>query len=796
MNQKWNDPRRDGLGRAPRKGGFVCAALPAVLMALGLCPSGVSAAGQDGAEPPPAQLDTVRLQVAAASSLLAPVLATRESLSAEELARQVNAVDAEDALRYFPSLSVRKRYMGDYNHAVLSSRASGTANSARSAVYADGVLLSNFLGNGVSGLGYPPRWGMVSVDEIERVEVMYGPFSAAHSGNSVGAVVDFQTRMPKAFEGQAGVFLALQPFEFGPQREHFQTWQVHAAVGDRAAGWSWRLHVARTDSESQPLSFATRLLSSGTPDPTAPPLDGAVPATNPFGQPWWLVAAGTQVNSQQEQLKLRLAYDGHTDWHASYVLGLWRNQSQGQSFSYLRNEQGQAVVSGPVGVGGRRYAPLTGADLPASQEELLHALHGWTLKRRHLGAWELEASAILYRYVDDDKRQNAANNPQPGPAQGGPGTLAQADGSGWNTLGLKALWRPAGGSHAVELGLQQERYHLQFLTHRIEGNFLHDAPDSLSAGVQGRTRLQAAYVQDTWQLHPDWKGVAGLRLERWQARDGRTDFSAASHLTHPARQQTELSPKLSLAWQSGPETVLKVALGRALRFPTVGELYGATSSSNSRYINDPHLRPERVWASELGVNTAWGPVEGRLTGFLERTRDGMYTQSIQDAQAQRTVSRVQNVDRIATRGVEAVLRSADWPLPGLDASVSATFTDSVIRANAGFVSQPGDTLGKRQPNIPRWRATAQLAYRFGPDWGASMGVRHTGHQYRSLDNQDVNGSSYQGVSPLTAMDLRLWWQPLPAWHLAVGVDNATNRQSWNFHPYPQRTYTGELKVSL
>jgi iron complex outermembrane receptor protein len=54
---------------------------------------------------------------------------------------------------------VRKRYIGDYNHAILSSRASGTGNSARSLVYADGILLSNLLGNGVGGLSFPPRWG-------------------------------------------------------------------------------------------------------------------------------------------------------------------------------------------------------------------------------------------------------------------------------------------------------------------------------------------------------------------------------------------------------------------------------------------------------------------------------------------------------------------------------------------------------------------------------------------------------------------------------------------------------------
>ena len=112
--------------------------------------------------------------------------------------RRINATDAEDALKYLPSLTVRKRYIGDYDHAVLATRASGTGNSARSLVYADGILLSNLLGNGA---GFTPRWGLVAPEEIERVDVLYGPFSAAYSGNSAGAIVDFVTRMPTPLRG-------------------------------------------------------------------------------------------------------------------------------------------------------------------------------------------------------------------------------------------------------------------------------------------------------------------------------------------------------------------------------------------------------------------------------------------------------------------------------------------------------------------------------------------------------------------------------------------------------------------
>ena len=121
------------------------------------------------------------------TSLPTQIPTTMEGVTRDQIEQTINATDSQDALKYFPSLLVRKRYIGDYNHAVLSSRASGTGNSARSAVYADGILLSNYLGNGAT---YTPRWGLVSPEEIERVDVMYGPFSAAYPGNSVGAVVD------------------------------------------------------------------------------------------------------------------------------------------------------------------------------------------------------------------------------------------------------------------------------------------------------------------------------------------------------------------------------------------------------------------------------------------------------------------------------------------------------------------------------------------------------------------------------------------------------------------------------
>jgi iron complex outermembrane receptor protein len=753
------------------------------------------------AETPVKTLGVVTVNGGQPTSLPTQIPTTMEGITHEQIERSINATDSEDALKYFPSLLVRKRYIGDYNHAILSSRASGTGNSARSVVYADGILLSNFLGNGVGGLSFPPRWGLVTPEEIERVDVMYGPFSAAYPGNSVGAVVDYVTRTPTKFEAHAKVGYTSQPFDLYGTHQTFRAWQTSASLGNRNGDWSWWLNVNRTDSQGQPLTFATRLGSAGAASPAGTPVSGAVANASNTNAPWSVLGSGTQYNTRQDHLKAKLAYDITPTIRASYVLGLWQNRSAGNSNSYLRDTAGNAVYSGPVNIGGTAYTgaqALGGGDFAVTRENLMHAMHGLSVKSHTQGAFDWEVAASLYDYQRDDKRQNAASNPQPAALNGGAGTLADGSGTGWNTLALKGTWRPDGmaGTHIVDFGFQQEQYKLRYTTSNIAGNYLGDGAGSLASQVRGNTQLQSLWAQDSWKLAPRWKAVLGGRAERWQASNGSTAFSATSALAYPQRSETHFSPKAALSFQALPDTVLKASVGRAVRMPTVSELYGATSTANSLYINDPNLSPERSWTGELSAEKDLGNALARLTFFAEDTRDALYSQTLYDAVANRNVSRVQNIGRVATNGLEAALNGSDVGLRGLDLSGSVTYARSVIKENAGFVAVPGDTIGKQQPNIPKWRATLLASYRFDERWSASLGARYSGRQYRTLDNSDVNGFTYQGVSRFFTADVRVRWQIARQWSAAFGIDNLNNYQYWNFHPYPQRSYTAELKWDL
>ena len=727
----------------------------------------------------------------------AQIPATMEGLSARQIEEQVNASDSEDALKYLPSLLVRKRYIGDYNHAILSSRASGTGNSARSAVYADGILLSNFLGNGVSGLGFPPRWGMVTPDEIERVDVMYGPFSAAYPGNSVGAVVDYTTRMPNRFEGSVKLGYTHQPFDLYNTHASYGSWQTSASLGSRAGDWAWRLDFHHSDSQSQPLTFANALRSTTAANTGDMAVTGAISGQNKLGQDWLLLGTGTQYHTVQDHFKAKLAYDLSPTLRATYTLASWQNTSQGRSTTYLRDAQGQPVYSGNVSIDGQRYT-LNGGTFPLTQENLQHTLHGLSIKSRTQGSFDWEVAASRYDYGTDEKRSNSGSNPLPAAATGGSGTIADGSGTGWHNLALRGTWRPDGpkGEHVVDFGAQQDHYRLRYQTSNIAGNWPGDGASTLASEVGGRTQLQSFYAQDTWRFAPLWRAVLGLRSEHWQASDGLTRFSASSSTGHPGRNEHFLSPKGALSWQLSADAFLKYAIGRAVRMPTVNELYGATSTTNAQYINDPNLRPEKSWTQELSYERTLDRHQWRLTAFAEDTRDGIYSQTVFDSAANRNISRVQNVGHIVTRGLEAVYNGYPLWLSGLDLSASVTYADSTIRENEGFVTTPGDTLGKRQPNIPRWRATLLAAYRWNAKWSSTVAVRHSGKQFNTLNNSDTNSHAYMGVSPFTTVDVRARWQIDPRWTAAFGIDNLTHQTYWNFHPYPQRSYTAELKARI
>ncbi|OGB06909.1 MAG: TonB-dependent receptor [Burkholderiales bacterium RIFCSPHIGHO2_12_FULL_65_48] len=743
----------------------------------------VDSAGNSNA--PVKELGVVTISGGQPTSLPTQIPTTIEGVTREQIEHSINATDSEDALKYLPSLLVRKRYIGDYNHAVLSTRASGTGNPARSMVFADGILLSNYLGNGPTNA---PRWMLVTPEEIERVDVLYGPFSAAYAGNSVGAVVDYVTRMPTKFEAHGQVSYQHQPFDLYNTNATYAGKQVSASVGNKNGDWSWFLNFNKTDSEGQPLTFPTRLVSAGAVGNAGTPVTGAVLGNNRSNQPWYLLGTATQYHTQQDHIKAKIAYDFSPTVRAAYTFGWWHNESEGRPTSYLRDANGNAVYGGTVNINGRSYT-LAPTDFNVSNENLTHFMHGLSVKSNTKGVFDWEVAASLYDYQTDTLR--AATVALPAALNGGAGRIVNSKGTGWNTLAAKGTWRPDGvqGAHIVDFGLQRDSYQLRTVENATT-NWINGAAGARTQAFNGDTQLLGLWAQDTWKIAPKWKAVLGARAERWSASNGQTG-NATTTVGHPERNETYVSPKAAVAYQANDLWVLKASTGRAVRMPTVSELYqGGISGSGTLINNDPNLKPEKSWTTELTAERDMGNGLLRLTAFFERTKDALYSQT--NVLVTPNVTNVQNVDAILTKGLELSYQATNVFMRGLELGSSLTWTDSKITRNDKFPA----SVGKWQPRIPEWRASAVATYRPDDKWSYTLGARYSGQQYSTLDNTDVNGFAYQGASRYFTTDVRVRYQITKQVSAAVGIDNLNNYQFWNFHPYPQRTYLAELKVSL
>jgi iron complex outermembrane receptor protein len=764
-------------------------------------PTAAIAATQVNAADPVNQLGIVVIAGLALRSLPTHIPTTTESITAAEIARTINATDAQDALKYLPSLLVRKRYIGDYNHAVLSTRASGTGNSARSLVFADGIQLSNLLGNGA---GFTPRWGMVTPEEVERVDVLYGPFSAAYSGNSVGAVVDYQTRSPKAFEAHAKVGIFHQPFELYNSSANYGGHQASASIGDRAGALAWWVNVNHLDSEGQPLSFVTKLTSTGKPVNAATlAVKGNVLDADKSNNPWQILGAGTSYHTKQDHAKLKLSLDFNSELRASYSLGWWNNHAIGSSTSYLQDASGSTVYSGPnVGIDGKQYT-VANTDFGQNRDRLEHLMQGLALKSQMRGEFDFELSASSYDYRQDESRAPNAPKSLPKPAAdtSGPGRITDLSGTGWSTLSAKGVWRPSGSQHVVDFGLQRERYAWR---QKISdtADWLRGAAGALFTDFSGKTQLGSAFVQDAWAIGPQLKSVIGLRAEQWQALDGSKTAANGTPVTFATRKENYLSPKAALGYELSESWTLKLSTGRAVRMPTAGELYQGGVNANGVYVpgdpsTKPDLKPEKGWTSELSASWSAAKQQLRSTLFHEETRDALYSQlSANPVEPAKPISSVQNIARIRTLGVELAFNADDLFVRGLELQSSLTYAESEILENAGFVMLPGDTIGKQQPRVPKWRATMAASYAITPNLSASYGLRYSGPQFGTLNNSDPNGFTYQGFSKFFTTDLRVQWRASKQWTLAAGIDNLNNYQYWSFHPYPQRSYHAELKFDL
>ena len=769
----------------------------------------VAATGEDAQSP-----SNVVLVSAHKAVQPARLPATVESVSAQQFDESINAVTSAGVLQYLPSVHVRERYIGDRN-AVLVMRVNSSVASAQTTVYGDGMLLSNFLNNSYATA---PRWGMVSPEEIDRVDVVYGPFSALYPGNCAGGVVRLITREPTRFEAHVKLDAFSQRYQQYGTHERFGGGHASAAIGNTAGDWTYWLALDHLDNRSQPQTFGNTTAKTG-----APAAAGSFTVVNSAdvyrdidtaGKPRIIVSSTGIDHTVQDMGKLKLGYRFSPALQASYTLGLWRNASDGSVDSYLRDATGANVynagstLANPykfVRIDGADYTVSAAAPSRASSE---HWMHGITIKAS-TGAFDWEAVASVYDQKKDLTRtatpskglDSGLGSVRPG------GQLSLADGTGWTNLDLRGQWRAnSGAAHTLSFGLHHDRYRLVAVTYGTAAAPIADWQTSetglLSTNSYGKTQTDAVYLQDEWKFASAWTLVAGVRQETWKAFGGSNFFAATTapnpqNLVYADRSQSNFSPKLHLAWQASPALALRASVGKGVRYPTVAEMFQTFNGPNNIKTNDPNLKPEQVLSSEWVLQQQFDNAMLRGSFFTENKRDALISQT--DVTVAPNLSSIQNVDQVRTRGIEIAGQAAPVGLRGLELNGSLTYTHSLITRDS---RNPG-LEGTAQPRIPDWRATLVGTWHATDALSTSLSYRFSGRQHNALFNtttgqyNDINPNVYGAVSHYSVFDAKIAYKLTREWSGSLGINNLGNFKYYvNPNPYPQRTLFAGLKYDL
>ncbi|RKT10748.1 iron complex outermembrane receptor protein [Paraburkholderia sp. RAU2J] len=751
-------------------------------------PAAASSVNATGADHAVTTLPPVSVTASGAGSYR-PVVDPNLPASTETVTRDQfknwNVVNTEDVLKYLPNLAVRKRFIGDLN-SIIAVRGTSNVQSARGLVYADGLLLSNLLGNSYY---FPPRWSMVFPDEIQQVDVIYGPYSALYPGNSLGATVLITTRMPTRFEADATVKAFTQHFDLYGVNQNFNGTETSATIGDRVGKFSYFVGANHFENTSQPLQFATLAKSTTPAKPGDTPVTGAYFYNNQTNAPTAVLGVNGEgiERTIQDQLKLKMQYDFTPTVQAGFTLGYWHQTYNSETSTFLRDANGNPVYSGKVAINGFEYNIPAAAFAP-SLGTSENWLYGAWLKTHNATGWNGEAIASYY-----DVSNSVARTANAGGPGNGPGVVTFGDGTGWKTLDLKTTYTPATPqagfwNHALTFGYHYDNYFLDNETFNTAA-WRDGSASSFANAFKGRTQTQAAYAQDAWRFLPRWKFVYGVRYEDWRAYDGSQSLSATT-LPYAGADQHHFSPKASLSLDVTDDLTLRASIARAYRFPTVGELFQGKINGSSIINNNPNLQPEDDLSKELTAEWAHWNGLFRLSLFQDDVKNTIFSQT--DTTVIPNITNFQNIGKVRSRGVETSYQGQDVFVRGLDLIANAAYTQSKILANA----QNPATVGKYFYRIPLWRANVAATYHFDARSALTLAVRYSGRQYNTLTNTDSNPDVFGGTSSYTVADAKFTFRPTKLSEIGVGVDNIFDSRYFVYHPYPGRTFYVEGRLHL
>ena len=664
-----------------------------------------------------------------------------------------NITTVDDALNTQPGVFNRRQSLTDTQSSIILH---GIPDQKRTLILKDGVTLNNGYDGSVSFTALP-------TENIERIEVVQGPFSSLYGGYAMGGVVNIITKMPEKRE-----------------------FTVKSGYGS-----SWHRGESLDDMQKYYLSYGDRLT-----DKFSLLFDYGYKATNgfskwlnvqsvkpPAGITGWSSTTDTQGNTryligdkgentwQDDSIGIKGEYDFSkiSKIRVAYTKTSYK-YNYDEPHTYLKNASGNPVYS-YAGVSQSTFVSTTGA---GAKEVNQYNVNYET----EIGIAKTKVSFGLNDEVKNWYTQAGTV------ITGGPGgTVSSTPNQNYNTDLQFTL--PLFTRHILTFG-GTYKYDAANTEKSNLSNWKDETSTTTLANTNGgKDRTYAVFIQDEILILNNVTAYIGFREDWWESYDGYANQfgTGAFSKTYDSRSDSSFNPKLAVVYKAFDNTTLRTSAGQAFRGPTVLELFNTYILNGITYNGNPDLKPETVRSWDLGIAQGlWKGAKFSATYFENYMKDLIYNTTVST-----TVRQYMNVGRAESKGITLEVEQRFDKLLRLFANYA--YTDARVKENS---ANPA-TEGKRLTQMPDTMFNVGAEFEMGP-FSASLTGRYVGKRYSTDTNTDTVSGVYGSYDPFLTADAKVSYKVAKFATVSCSVDNIANESYFSSYKAPGRSWFGELEL--
>jgi len=634
----------------------------------------------------------------------------------------------------------------------------GITGYQRTLVQKDGITMNNaYTGN--------VYWNGLIAEDVERVEVVKGPFSSLYGGYAMGGVVNVITKMPekREFTIKQGYGSA---WERGDAPNDVRTF--YTSYGDKLFG-KLRFFVSYLNAATNGYMGNYNLQSS---KPTAG-ITGWSITPDRQGNTRYFIGKQGQNDMWSDGGSIKAGYDfsDTTKLLLSYM-GYRYNYHYGDPGTFLRNAAGNPVYS---------YGSV-------KESSFLSSAGGFSFTNIYNAQFETEVSTAKIKLnvgVNETPTDYYVNPSSTATRNGGPGTRSSTLSGAYN--GDLQVTVPVLRWNIVTFGTSYR----QGWSNSTDTNIVDwgdaESPGTLSYQSQGKDRTYALFIQDEIAILKNLTAYIGAREDWWETYDGYANQvgTAGYPKYYDNRSASSFSPKGALVYKPFEQTTLRTSVGRAFRPPTVYELYRTTTSSGITYEGSPTLKPETSVSWDVGIEQGlWKGVKVKGRFFENYISDLIYAKTISATLQQKV-----NAGKAESKGfeLEAEQRFDKW----LRLFANFTYTDARIKENDAALK----SVDKRMTYLPDKMFNVGADAELGPV-GLSVIGRYIGKSYSSDDNSDAMSSVYGSYDSYVTADAKIRYKFLSWATASFSVNNIFDQRYYVYYLAPGRSWFVDLTLKF